>query len=68
MTDQGIGIKSEDLPNIFNPFFRSDAMEHRAISGNGLGLAIAQRAAHSVDADILVESELDKGSTFTLVF
>ena len=68
VADQGIGIKTDDLANIFNPFYRSDAMDHRAISGNGLGLAIAQRAAHAIEADILVESELGKGSTFTLVF
>lgn len=65
--DEGIGIKEEDLPKIFSPFFRSEALQHREISGNGLGLAIAQRAAHAIGAEITVSSTQGKGSTFTLV-
>ncbi|MFC2176687.1 sensor histidine kinase, partial [Bacteroidota bacterium] len=68
VADQGIGIKQEDLAKIFNPFYRSDAMDHRSISGNGLGLAISQRAARAIKADISVKSELGSGSTFALVF
>ena len=66
--DEGIGIKAEDLPNIFNHFFRSDALEHKDISGNGLGLSIAQKAADSINASISVESHLGKGSTFFVTF
>ena len=68
LADEGIGINEADLANIFNPFFRSEALKHRDISGNGLGLAIAQRAANAMGAEITVTSEYGKGSVFTLNF
>jgi len=66
--DQGIGIKQEDIPNIFNHFYRSDALEHRHITGNGLGLSIAQKSAEAIHATIHLESHPDVGSTFTIKF
>jgi signal transduction histidine kinase len=66
--DEGIGIKKEDLKNLFNNFFRSDALNHKNISGNGLGLSIAKKAADAVDATIEVESEFGVGTTFTIIF
>tara|TARA_R110002126_G_scaffold6969_2_gene35022 strand:- start:243 stop:1616 length:1374 start_codon:yes stop_codon:yes gene_type:complete len=66
--DEGIGIKKEDLNKLFNNFFRSDALNHKSISGNGLGLSIAKKAADAIDAEIEVESEFGKGTTFTLQF
>lgn len=66
--DHGVGIKSEDIPLIFNPFFRSDALNHRSIKGIGLGLAIAQKTALSIGAVIEVKSEHNKGSVFTVRF
>lgn len=66
--DEGIGIKKEDLNNLFNHFFRSDALNHRSIPGNGLGLSVAKKAADAIDAEISVESELDNGTTFTITF
>ncbi|GAA4280939.1 sensor histidine kinase [Gaetbulibacter aestuarii] len=66
--DEGIGIKSEDIPNIFNHFFRSDALNHKSITGNGLGLSIAQKSAESINAEIEVKSELGKGSIFIVYF
>ncbi len=66
--DEGIGIKNEDLDNLFNHFFRSDALNHKTISGNGLGLSIAKKAADAIDANIEVESTLNVGTTFTVYF
>lgn len=66
--DEGIGIKKEDLDNVFNNFFRSEALNHKNIPGNGLGLSIAKKAANAIDAKIQVESEFGVGTTFTIQF
>jgi signal transduction histidine kinase len=66
--DEGIGIKKEDLNSLFNNFFRSDALNHKNISGNGLGLCIAKKAADAINAKIEVESEFGLGTTFTIIF
>ncbi len=66
--DEGIGIKKADLDNLFNHFFRSDALNHKSISGNGLGLSIAKKAADAIQAEIRVESEFNLGTTFTIQF
>lgn len=66
--DEGIGIKKEDLEKIFIPFFRSEALNHRNIIGNGLGLSIAKKAALAINASITVESELNKGTRFLVTF
>tara|TARA_R110001583_G_scaffold43034_1_gene136804 strand:- start:11472 stop:12845 length:1374 start_codon:yes stop_codon:yes gene_type:complete len=66
--DKGIGIKDEDLGNLFNNFFRSDALNHKCISGNGLGLSIAKKAAEAIGASIFVESEFGVGTTFSVQF
>ncbi|WP_418637915.1 sensor histidine kinase [Winogradskyella sp.] len=66
--DEGIGIKKEDLNNLFNNFFRSDALNHKNISGNGLGLSIAKKSADAINAKIQVESEFGVGTTFTVNF
>lgn len=66
--DEGIGIKKEDFNNLFNHFFRSDALNHKSISGNGLGLSIAKKAADAINARIIVESEFGIGTTFTIKF
>ncbi|GAA0190697.1 ATP-binding protein [Fulvivirga kasyanovii] len=66
--DQGIGIKQEDITHLFNPFFRSGALDHKHISGTGLGLSIAQKAAEAINAELSVDSELQKGTTVTIKF
>ena len=66
--DNGIGIKNEDLDHIFLPFFRSAALSHKDIQGNGLGLSIAKKAADAIGAKIKVSSEPGTGSTFTVSF
>ena len=68
ISDQGIGIKQEDLSSLFNPFFRSDALEHKQITGAGLGLSIAKKAVDAIGAQITVESKINKGTTFTIAF
>lgn len=62
--DWGMGIPREDLPQIAEPFFRSDANE--GVPGTGLGLAIAKQMIELHGGRLAVESELGSGSTFTV--
>lgn len=62
--DQGIGISPNDLEHIFEPFYRVD--EVRDISGTGLGLSIVRDCVQLHGGTISVESELGRGSTFTV--
>ncbi|HVZ58798.1 MAG TPA: ATP-binding protein [Patescibacteria group bacterium] len=65
--DQGIGIAPEDLPFIFDRFYRSDKSRSKSTTaGYGLGLAIAKQIAKEHKGSITVKSSLDKGSTFTV--
>lgn len=66
--DEGIGIKEGDLHRLFNNFFRSDPLQHKDVTGNGLGLSIAKKAADAINAKISVESEFGKGTIFTVEF
>jgi signal transduction histidine kinase len=66
--DSGIGIREEDLHRIFQPFYRSDALEHKTIKGTGLGLSLVQKACDQLGIEITVSSEVNKGSSFTLTF
>jgi signal transduction histidine kinase len=66
VSDTGHGIAPEDLPNIFDRFYRSDSSRSDRPGGFGLGLAIAKRIIESVGGLIDVESELGKGTTFTI--
>jgi signal transduction histidine kinase len=66
--DTGIGIRQEDVGKVFQPFFRSDALAHKNIPGNGLGLSVAQKAAVAIEAVLKVESEIGKGTKFTVDF
>jgi signal transduction histidine kinase len=62
--DSGVGIHPDDLPKIFDRFFRCD--QSRATGGSGLGLSLAQAIARAHGGRIHVESVLGEGSTFTL--
>ncbi len=62
--DRGIGIPPEDMPNLFNPFYR--ASNSKEYQGTGLGLAIAKEYVELHQGKISVESELKKGTTFTV--
>ncbi|MFW9991267.1 MAG: sensor histidine kinase [Candidatus Odinarchaeota archaeon] len=64
--DTGRGIKQENLPFIFDRFYRADDVED--ISGSGLGLSIAKELVELHHGHISVESERGKGSTFSVVF
>ena len=66
VTDTGVGIARDDLPLVFQPFVRSRHVYARAQEGTGLGLAIAQKLAARMGGDVLVASQLERGSTFTL--
>lgn len=63
--DNGIGIESNKVNDIFKPFNQADNSITRKYGGTGLGLSIVQKALSSLDSDISVKSEYNKGSTFT---
>jgi CheY-like chemotaxis protein len=67
VADTGIGISAEALPRIFKEFQQADSSTTRQYGGTGLGLTISRNLAHLLGGDLNVESELDKGSTFTLI-
>ncbi|CAN5237172.1 HAMP domain-containing sensor histidine kinase [soil metagenome] len=64
--DNGIGIKKEDIPHIFEPFYRSTAAI--SVNGHGIGLSLVDRVANLHKGGIRVQSEVGKGSVFTLLF
>lgn len=66
VTDTGQGISEEDLPHVFERFFRADRARSRAEGRSGLGLAIAQTIAQAHGGTLTVTSELGVGSTFIL--
>jgi signal transduction histidine kinase len=65
VADTGEGIPAEDLPNIFERFYRVDKSRARATGGSGLGLTIAKRLVQAHGGSIEVKSELGKGSRFS---
>ncbi len=65
--DQGLGIPKQDLPKIFDRFYRVDRARSRAQGGTGLGLAIAKEIIKQHNGFIWAKSEYGKGSTFTIV-
>jgi len=64
--DTGLGIKSEDLSHIFEPFYLADGVDRRKYPGTGLGLTIVKRLVEILEGEIQVQSEWGKGSTFTI--
>ncbi|MBZ2105653.1 MULTISPECIES: cell wall metabolism sensor histidine kinase VicK [Streptococcus] len=67
ISDQGLGIPKQDLPLIFDRFYRVDRARSRAQGGTGLGLAIAKEIIKQHKGFIWAKSEYGKGSTFTIV-
>jgi two-component system phosphate regulon sensor histidine kinase PhoR len=65
--DTGVGIAEDELPKVFDKFFRSDDSRVREQEGTGLGLALVQEVVRLHGGRVSVESEIDKGSTFQIV-
>ncbi len=66
VSDTGIGIPNEDLPRIFERFYRVDKSRSREMGGTGLGLAIVKHIAQLHNGSVAVQSTQGKGSTFVL--
>jgi heavy metal sensor kinase len=64
--DTGVGISPEDLPHIFERFWRADKVRSRESGGTGLGLPIAKQIVEQHGAHLGVHSEVDRGSAFTV--
>ena len=65
VVDTGVGIAPEDLPHVFERFWRSDRSRNRRSGGTGIGLAISKKLVELQNGMISVESEVGKGSTFS---
>lgn len=67
VTDEGQGIQSNELENIFKRLYRVESSRNMKTGGHGLGLYIARELAHQLGGDIFVKSEYGQGSSFSLV-
>ena len=66
--DTGIGIPHDEIPRIFERFYRVDKSHSNEIGGTGLGLSIVKHAAMMHNAEIRVKSELDCGTEISILF
>ena len=66
-TDDGLGISEEDLPYIFEHFYRGDKSRDRKSGGSGIGLAIVKQLVEIHGGRVVVTSKLGEGSTFTVL-
>ena len=67
VSDTGIGIPSDDLKRIFERFYRVDKARSRPAGGTGLGLPIVKEVVERMRGSVTVESQLGRGSRFTIV-
>jgi len=65
--DTGMGIPAEDLPRIFERFYRVDKARSRELGGTGLGLAIVRHLAQALQGEVKVNSKLGVGTVFTVI-
>ena len=65
--DTGIGIKAEDLPHVFERFYQTKEAKKTAVSGSGVGLALAQELASLQGFEVYVRSVLNEGTTFSFL-
>lgn len=65
--DQGIGIPEDSIPHLFTKFYRVDNSDLRKIGGTGLGLSIVKEIIQAHDGDIRITSQLDEGTTVTIL-
>jgi signal transduction histidine kinase len=68
VADTGVGIPSEEVPRIFERFYRVDKARSRDVGGTGLGLSIVRHVVEQMSGSIVVQSQLGKGSKFTITF
>jgi two-component system sensor histidine kinase BaeS len=68
VADTGPGISPDDLPHVFERFWRADKVRSRETGGTGLGLMIAKQIAELHGARLGLESEIGRGSTFSVRF
>ncbi|WP_086844865.1 sensor histidine kinase [Amycolatopsis kentuckyensis] len=66
VADTGTGIAAEDLPHVFDRFWRAEKSRSRQTGGSGLGLAIVRHLVQAHDGTVVAESAVDTGSTFTV--
>jgi PAS domain S-box-containing protein len=66
--DTGVGISKEYMPHLFTPFSQEEMGYTRRYDGNGLGLALVKRYSEINNIEIMINSEKNKGSTFTVIF
>ena len=66
--DRGQGIEPEEIPHIFEPFYRGNAARASQAHGTGLGVSLAKEAAEAMGGRLTVSSRLGEGSKFTLHF